>query len=154
LSRILVESIGEILRNHLSRLILDVPPLEHPQQLAVAHQGNRRRRRRITGEITASALGGFDVRAREHRGNHVRLRVVLQRHRDARPCFSGGASAHRVDDHHHGRSLLIARLFKLSSEYRIDIGRGAKFANAEAGQFLAHRGYEEFWVCHNLNIIS
>ena len=40
---VLVERIRKVFRNHLRRLVLDVPALEHPQQLAIAQQRNRRR---------------------------------------------------------------------------------------------------------------
>ena len=79
---------------------------------------------------------------------------MLQRHRDARPRFAGRASAHGIDDDHHGRALLIAGLAELTSEHGVDVGGGAKFANAKAGQFLAHGSNEEFGVCHNFTIIS
>jgi hypothetical protein len=79
---------------------------------------------------------------------------VLQRHRNAWPCFSSGAPAHRIDNDHNGGALLVAGLAELSSEHGIHIGGGAKFANAKTGQFLAHRGNEEFRVCHNFTIIS
>ena len=64
-------------------------------------------------------------------------------------AFAGGASADGVDDHHHGRALLIAGLSQLAAEHGVDIGGGPEFANAEVGQFLAHGSNEEFGVCHN-----
>jgi hypothetical protein len=45
-------------------------------------------------------------------------------------------------------------LAELTAEHSVHVGSGAKFANAKAGQFLAHGSYEEFGVCHNLTIIS
>ena len=108
----------------------------------------------IDGEDGARALSRLDVGAGEHRRDDVWLGLMLQRHRDARPRFTGGATAHRIDDDHHGRALLIAGLAELPSEHGVDGGGGTKFANAKAGELLAHGSDEEFGVCHNLNIIS
>ena len=79
---------------------------------------------------------------------------MLQRQRNARARFPGRASADGIDDHHHGRALLIAGLAELTSQHGVDIGGGPEFANAKTGQLLTHGGNEEFGVCHNSTIIA
>jgi hypothetical protein len=73
---------------------------------------------------------------------------MAQRERNARPGLSGGTPAHRIDDNHHGRALLIAWLTELAPEYRIDLAGSAQLAHAEAGEFLTHWGNKEFRVGH------
>src|SRR5688572_8774105 len=74
---VLVERADEIVRDVVCRTAFDLPALEHEHDLAVLHERNLRRRRRIAGEIAARSLGGVGVLAGENRGEMVGLRRVL-----------------------------------------------------------------------------
>src|SRR5690348_7421967 len=67
-SAVLVERLDEIFGDVLRRSSFDLPALEHVHELTVLEQTDRRRGRRIAGEVLACALRRFDVLAREHRG--------------------------------------------------------------------------------------
>src|SRR5690348_7731964 len=62
-SAVLVECLDEVLSDVLRRSTLDLPTLEHEHQLAILEQSNRRRRRRIAGEVLPRALRRVDVLA-------------------------------------------------------------------------------------------
>ena len=105
-------------------------------------------------KIAARAISRFDVGAGKYRGHDIGLGLVAERQCHARTGLPGGATANGIHNDHHSGALLIARLSELSSDDGVDFCSGAKLANAEAGQLLAHGGNEEFGVCHNLTIIS
>src|SRR5476649_414838 len=58
----LLERRGQLGRDRERIAVLDLAPLEHVDDLAVAHQRDRRRRGTVAGEVLARPLGRFDVR--------------------------------------------------------------------------------------------
>jgi hypothetical protein len=118
----------------------DVAALHHEHQLAVAEDRHRRGRRRIRGHVFPCAVGRFEVGAREHGANVLRLALVLEeRHGDAGTRLAGGASAHGVDDDHRGAVL---------GHGLVHGAGGPELFHAKPGQFLAHRGHELFGIGH------
>ena len=89
-------------RDLLRVAILDLCALQHEDKFAVAQQANRWRRRLIPGEVVASAIGGFDVRAGKDGGHAVRPYRMLQGQRNAWSRFARGASTDGIDDDHQG----------------------------------------------------
>src|SRR5580698_10077088 len=78
----LVKSRRQIRGDRIRIAAFDLVALEHEGDLAVAHQGNRRRRRPVAREVAPGALGCVRVLACEDCRQHVRTRCILQRHRD------------------------------------------------------------------------
>src|SRR5579864_4929666 len=70
----------------------DIAALHKVHQLPVAEQRNRRRRRRISGEVAPRTLGRFFLLARENGEGSVRLGPILQRHPHRRTHAAGSAS--------------------------------------------------------------
>src|ERR1700722_8176238 len=83
----------------------DVAARHHVNELAVAQNGDRRWRRRLSREIAAGALGGFEVLPSEHGKCFVRSGGVLQSNADGGTHATRGASANGVHNHQ-GRTRL------------------------------------------------
>ena len=118
--------------------MLDVAALEHVNELAIAEDGNRRRRGTASSEIGTSALGGFGILPGKDGVHAVRLSGVLQRHAHGRPHTAGGASTNGIDNHH--RSSL------LRGQFAINLGRSLQFLNSQPLQFLAHGNHHDFRI--------
>src|SRR5579863_10240934 len=105
--------------------MLNITALDHMNQLSIAKQRNRRRRRRIPRKIAASAVGGIFVLSGENREQLLWARGILQRDANRRPHAPRRASANRIHDHHRGSRLV--------DNGAIDFLGGAQLLNPHAG---------------------
>src|SRR5690349_21128974 len=145
-SAVLVERADQILGDRVRGTSLDLPPLEHEDHLAVLHQRDLRRRRRIAGEIAASARSSIRVLAGEHGGELIGLGAVLQRHRDGRARHPRGTTADGIHDHER-RTLRILEL-------RVDFVGRAELLHAKSRELFTHGGYEALVVHRSVGEIS
>ena len=108
--------------------VLDLRALEHVDDLAAAHDRDRRRRGAIAGEMLPRAIGAPRRRPPRTPSRPRQGVRVTQRHRNARPRLARGAPAHRVD-HDHERAWR-------AGNRGVDLFRRAELLDAEVGQFL------------------
>src|SRR5580693_7847460 len=105
--------------------MFNIATLDHMNQLSVAKQRDRRRRRRISRKVAASPVGGFFVLSSEHREHLLGARRILQRNPDSRTHAAGGASADGIH-HYHSRP-------SLAGNGTIHFFSTSQFLNSHAG---------------------
>lgn len=133
-----VERLNQIVRDVVGRPALDLPALEHEDNIAVFHEGDLRRGRGVAGEVAASARGRVRILTRENRREMVGLPFVLQRDRHRGPSHPRRTAADGVHDNERGSLGVL--------ELRVDLIRRAKLFDAKLRELLAHRGDEAFVV--------